>query len=171
MAVTLYCSEDDLANWMSDFAIALRVSDDPPDSLGRTIELASVRINWYCLERYEAAQLALSECIRAAATVIAVNYICARRANPVPGVFKEFYNELTKEKTGLLWEVREGKRPIPDATPRRAAAPVMSNVTWRQWPTQHGRVRKGTSTGTVTSYGQRKDHLDAGNFGLLDYSI
>lgn len=160
MAVTNYCTEDDLADRISQEGINLHTDDIPPDDLGAVIERASSKINQYCLRRYTAAKLALSDWVQETAADIAVYFLCSRRGNSPPGSVADAYEEAIKE----LEQIRRGAVQIADIPARKVTAPQMSNVNIRLRPTPHTRVQPGRSTNKPTDFVQRNDLEDPMTF-------
>lgn len=165
MALTNYCTEDDIANRLSQEGVNLRVRDVPPNDLGDVLDETSVEIDLYLRNIYEPAQLALSDVVNHIAISIATCFLCEREGNPAPGSVAKKYDRALER----LEKIASGVMRLPDATPRKGMAPVLSNVTVQNFPSPHTRVQRKRSTGAVSSYGQRRAMRDA--LEWLDYNI
>lgn len=156
MATTLYGTEDGIIDRWSQAGVDLRTDDNPPANLGRAIQRASQRINRYCLLLYSDAQLAASDWVLEAADDLGAYFLGGRRGNPVPTSIVEYYDMVMDD----LKKLHKGQAWLPDAAPRRAVVPRLSNINMRLWPTPHSRVQEKRSTGRPQDYSQRKDRLD-----------
>lgn len=159
---TAYCSITDVQNRLSAEGVTLRTDDSPPTSYGEVITEASTEIDEYCLHRYTAANLAVSDWVRFRASVIAAVLLCERRGNPVPRSLEKRYDKLMER----LEKVREGTLNIPDLAMRKEEVPVLSNVRIRLDPFPRTVVENNRSTGTPEGYRQHADQTD-----WLDYTI
>ena len=166
MADYLYCTEDDIADRITQEAINVRIEDIPPDDLGRVIERASNRIHMYLMRRYNTTQLSLSQWVREAAAEIATYFLCIRGGNPAPSSIHEEYTTIME----LLKEISKGSYWVPDIPERIMSAPAMDNHTIRLIPKPHSRVQTGRSTKKPTTHTQRADLTDPMHW-IKDYQI
>lgn len=152
---TTYCDADDLADILGEAGVSLRLSDVPPEALGRVLVRAAAKVNRYCLRRYTAAKLAASEWVRVVAAEMAAYLLCTRKGNPAPSSVVDLWNMALED----LKLIKAGDQ-IPDIAARKTGAPVLSNVRVRLRPVMHTRVEQARSTGNPEGYVQRKDRLD-----------
>ena len=170
MAITLYCSLNDVIDRLSQDGVNLRTDDEPPDAAGNILERAAATINEYCLPRYSDVNLAASAWVKHECANVAAAYLCERRGNPIPpGVARAFERLMPSDgRPGVLERIRRGQRNVPDAPERRTSAPVLSQGRIQLWPVPHTVVEpsRSSSRNQPTDYAQRTDQLD-----VLDYVI
>lgn len=165
MAVTTYCTQDDISDRLSETGVDLRIDDSPPSTLGRVLERAAVMVNRYCQTRYTVAQLAMSDHVRELAADIATYYLCIRRGNPAPPYLVDLFNDAKE----ALAQINQGVLQLPDIAQTRPAFPAMSNPMVAARPTLHARVQTRRSVGKQSGRTIRKDIRDPLLYG--DYQI
>src|SRR5262249_39802752 len=114
----LYTSRSWLESLLSIEGVNLRLDDDQsgvvetsPEENYLTyqgINIATARVNGYCLQIYDALQLANSWEVWDWATIVGARWICSRRCNPIPESIMELYEEAITE----LKEIRANQRFI-----------------------------------------------------------
>jgi hypothetical protein len=136
-------------------AIDLR-ADDNSDLLAlyeEAIAYAGGEVDFYCQDKYLAADLAVSQWVQNIATAFALEWFCQRRLNSVP----ESLAAMCDRYRLKLDLVLEGKAHIP-GVPRSRRAVVISNQTVDlQRFNNQVRTDKARSTGVVEGYRQRTD--------------
>jgi phage gp36-like protein len=159
MAVTPYCTLDDLSDRLSAEGVNLRLDDVPPTASGNVLRRTANKINQFLLRQYTAANLATSDIVNELAISIGVYYLCTRRGNPAPESVIAAYEEALDD----LASIRRGQTDIGDIARRRQSAPVMDNVRIRLRPNPHAVVstsRSTTTGGTPSGYTQHNDLIE-----------
>lgn len=160
MAITEYCTSDDLLNRLSAIGVIDRADDTPPDDLGEVIARASIKVDQYCRLLYDQSRLAQSDWVREVTADIAAHLLCRRRGNP--SVFKEEYTESMED----LRRVQLGALQIPDIAARREMVPTLGNLRVRLDPFPRVVVERRRSAGPpVEDYQQHYDGLEFFNYG------
>jgi hypothetical protein len=158
---TLYCSLLDVHSAAGPDYVNLRLDDDP-EAVGDILDEACRDIDFYCVERYR-DNLVRSAHVRRWAALRAAILLGDRRGNGAPAALQKRWDDLVTQKLG---PVQQGGANIPDIPEKKAAVPVLSNVSVQNWPTPRVVVQGPRSTGTPAGYDQRRDQLD-----ILDYNI
>jgi hypothetical protein len=158
-----YCTATDVETLLSDEGVDLRLDDDgagtvSPTELARLetqgINYAASRVNFFCMPRYDAVNLASSWLVNEWATIIATRWLCTRRGNPCPKSIQEMYDEAVKD---MSW-VRAGTFQIPDIAARGIDWPAWSNVTVRpEYTYRKIRVQRPMSEGSAAPYRRNTD--------------
>lgn len=160
--ITLYCSADDITAMISAQGVVGRLDDDDDDTLSSD-ELqfettaqtyGSERVNFYCLQRFAAEDLAKSWLVNYWATVMACHWLSCRRGNPPPGSF----DQLAKDAIEDMKQVHSGLYTVPGIGEREVGWPAWSNVRVDVlYPYRKIRVERGLSERTGVKYPQPKD--------------
>ena len=159
---TLYCTEEDLQNLLSEEGERLRLDDQGDGylnalertALTKAISYATTRVNFYCQPLYATADLSTSWLANEWATIIATRWLCTRRGNPCPDSIQKMYDEALED----LQAVKAGSHQIPDLGYRNVAWPAWSNVTVRpEYHYRKQRVQRPISEQTPTQYPQAPD--------------
>ena len=162
MAVTPYCTSDDIETILSEFGLSVRLDDDEngcPDTGMATacIERGAVQINHYLLARYSVADCVSSGWVKWVNAIFAAREACARRMMPPPESLVAQCNEFMEE----LRFIRAGTHPLmgddgPLAT-RFDGLPTVSNmVVDGRYAVQKIRRKPQTSTGGPPPGGRKQ---------------
>lgn len=120
----------------------------------------TAKVNRYLQQMYDSADLALSWSVYNWATVLACQWLCSRRGNPIPSSLVM----LLRETLDDLEMVRSGDMVIEDIALRNTLAPCWSNVRLDRSGYsifKKLRVERSTSDRTRTNFPQKADLLDA----------
>lgn len=147
-----YCTADQMRRFMSAAGL-LSFADHDGDGIeddevvNDAINWACEEINGYCLEKYNASELADSTLLNRWAVLMACRCLCVTRGNVVPSTWEEEYQRLTDSNDGMLVLIRRGEYELPGVAKRGPHAPSMSNLTInRRHPREKIRVVPETST-------------------------
>lgn len=127
-----YCTPDDLNPLLSEEGVTGRLDDDDDGSidaneqgyLATAIQWASDKVNFYCLNRYAALDLANSWLVNNWAVLCAGHWLSIRRGNPSPASIADLYKEALKD----MEMIRTGAANLPGIGLRTAAWPAWSNI-------------------------------------------
>ena len=128
----LYCSEADLEAILSVDGKIGSVDDDNDASesaiektyIDAAINWGTDRVNFYCLARYAAADLANSWIVNHWTVICAAKWLSSRRGNPPPASIDDLYEDALKD----MEMVRKGDAQVPGMGLRTAAWPAWSNI-------------------------------------------
>lgn len=171
---TVYCTREDIADIWSDVGLNLRANDGPDEPgwmekdglMARVIRQATDRVNYYCLQRYTAANLATSDYVTDATAVIAAYKFAIRRGNPAAQSLYDRYQDVLRE----LAEIKAGTNQIPGLAEKFAAYPTLSNLRWDgRYRENKIRVRQNSSTGEPPTGGPTQNTEQYA--GGLDFEI
>ena len=126
----IYTTKAEMESIFGEDGILLRADDNSTDALEttETNQLTDVReeatdeINFYCLDRYTAANLDNNIWVRRACSTIACHLLSQRRGNP------EQYLAPYERLVSRLEKVQQNKLNIPRIAPRDDETPGHSNV-------------------------------------------
>lgn len=159
----LYCTRADVEAILSQEGVELRLDDDGSGQVASTelarlttqgINYASSRVNFYCLAKYEASELAKSWLVNEWATIIAARWLCSRRGNSPPESLENLYEQVLEDLKGI----RSDEAQIPDIGPRDAAWPAWSNISFdTRYQLRRLRVERPISEQTTPNYPQHRD--------------
>lgn len=127
-----YCTADDLEALLSADGSDARIDDDAGGSVSATeegyrtkaVNWATARVNFFCLSRYAAADLAQSWLVNNWCVICAAYWLAKRRGNPSPGSLAELYDEAVED----MKLVHSGAYEISDIAQRNISWPAWSNV-------------------------------------------
>lgn len=163
MALTAYCTENDVADRLSQEGIDLHTEDLPPTALGNAIERASADIELYLGLAYSATNLATSEIVNHWATALATYYLVTRNGNQAPQSIYEQAMEIKDPDEGLLVRVQQNKLSLPGINRLHTNAPRMSNIRVPVKPWMRVRVERARSSTEAKNpelYKQKTDYTD-----------
>jgi hypothetical protein len=122
--------------------------------LVKACQYATSRVKLYCTPRYDDSQLATTWSCNRWATTLAAQWLCRRRAQPVPKGIAADAEEVMDELKG----VRFGVLNIEDIGTRTSGWPFISNATVDPaYDYMKTRVEPNLSEGTPTQYAQTID--------------
>lgn len=128
----VYTTSDDLDVILSMDGVEGRI-DDTDDGVLSTNEIlyrskaiywATARVNFFCLSRYAASDLAQSWLVNDWCTILATYKLSLRRGNPVPGSLIELRDQAEED----MKLVHSGAYEISDIAQRNISWPAWSNV-------------------------------------------
>lgn len=120
-----YTTAGDIGSLAGTLAVALRTDDGvEADLVAEAIDSASADVDFYTQGRYAAADLAANRWAKHAATAFALEFLCVRRLNDVPGPLAEVCERYRK----MLQLVLEGKANVPGAARSRRPGTVTNYV-------------------------------------------
>ena len=167
----LFTTDDDIRGLISALGLDVRLDDDDSGTvedaesafLLQARNYATTRVKFYCAIHYDAADLATSWLVNEWATVLAVDWICRRRANPAPECFKELlFGDGSANNSGVMGDmkdVRAKAAQIPDIGYRNVDWPAWSNITVDpRYRVRQIRVQRPISERTPTQYPQTVDY-------------
>lgn len=160
MAITTYCSWEDVTNRVSAAGADARVDDDPSVQAD-VLESAAIEVNGYLQLRYSVEDLATSNWVRFKTRDVAVYLLFLRRGHPPTQSATLLYDKAIAD----LEKVAAGTTRVADIAENKAAVPVLSNQRVTLIPFPRVQTVQGKSTGTPESYPQHVDQHDQ-----LDYA-
>jgi len=159
----VYCTESDIQSLLSVDGETGSLDDDNDGSvnaveqgyLTQAINWASDRVNFFCLPRYAAVDLANSWLVNNWTVICAGYWLSTRRGNPPPGSFADLYEDALKD----MEMIRTGQAQLPGIGLRTNAWPAWSNVRVDQlYALRKIRVEKPISEQSpVKDYYQQQD--------------
>jgi hypothetical protein len=167
MALTAYCTEEDIAARLSQDGVDLHTADFTDDEMDAIIGDASREIDTYCRPHYDVTKLVTSDIVNGWATYLGCFFLCSRKGNPT--TYKWWFDRLCNPDNGLLIQVFRGILPIADVSKSFVGAPRMSNVKMKLGPNRPVVQRQRSSSVKPTAYTQRRDLTD--EYTPLDYQI
>lgn len=152
--MAVYTTSAAVIDLIGQLGLDLRTDDEvEADMLTAAIAYASGRIDFYCLQRVSATELAASQWVKDVATFLAIRWLCQRRLNEVPSSIAEEWEERKEE----LQLVQQGKAMVPGATvSRRPVTVTNQTVDLRKFDHQL-RVDRSRSSGVANGYPRRTD--------------
>ena len=163
-----YCTENDMADVLSQSGINLRVDDIPPSDLANALAKAGSEIDKFLYRTYKTEDLATSPLVRDWAAVLACWFLCLRRGNPPPPGIATLYEGVIADLT----EIKLGQNDVPRIPRRKAYAPGLSVMLATQRPFPRAVVEKsrGTTLGGVpANYHQHNSVYDSFGWNATNF--
>lgn len=157
MALTTYCTDEDIDRLLSSYGVASFADHDEDGSEDTGVvldcrEQASEEINLYTRQWYLVAGLSSSALITRWCTVMSAYFLSYRRGNPPPESLQIEFNRIVDDQDSLLQRVHDGNMRLPGVALDYDARPSVSNVTIdRRFARSKIRVDERTSSDSPTT--------------------